>query len=178
MEASDEELMRQVAQGHAAAFRQLAARHAARGMGLARRVTGNAADAEEIVQDALLRVWLHAPRWRPVAAFKTWFYRIVLNLALNRRRGPQFVAIEQAGDLVDGSDHAALLETAEIDRQVLAAVGSLPERQRAAIALTYQDGFSNADSAAILGVSVSAFESLLVRAKRSLRQQLDAVMGE
>src|SRR6266481_183164 len=96
-EASDEDLMRRVAGGDERAFRLLARRYAARAVALARRVTGNDADAEEVVQEALLRVWTNAPRWRPLAAFRTWFYRIVLNLCLSRqRRKVPLVALEAA----------------------------------------------------------------------------------
>src|SRR5688572_3711350 len=173
MDASDEELMRRCADGDERAFRLLAGRYAGRAAGLARRVTGNDADADEVVQEALLRVWTNAPRWRPVAAFGTWFYRIVLNLCLNRRRGPSLVGIEQAGDPPDSAANAGeRMESDETDRHVAAAIQALPDRQRAAIALTYAEGFSNAEAAAILGISVSALEALLVRAKRSLRERL------
>ena len=78
--------MLKVARGDQAAFRLLAQRYTGRAVRLARRTTGSDADAEEIVQEALLRVWTNAPRWRPTAAFRTWFYRLVFNLSLNRRR--------------------------------------------------------------------------------------------
>src|SRR5205085_9504025 len=97
-EASDEELMVRIAAGNEPAFRELARRHTPLALGLARRVTANAAEAEEVVQEALLRVWINAPRWRPVASFRTWFYRIVLNLCLNRRRRAPFLPIETAGE--------------------------------------------------------------------------------
>ena len=91
-EASDEELLLRIAKGDERAFRMLAPRYAARAISLARGIVGNEADAEEIVQDAFLRVWVNAPRWRPQAAFRTWFYRIVFNLSLNRRRRAPFPA--------------------------------------------------------------------------------------
>jgi RNA polymerase sigma-70 factor (ECF subfamily) len=91
---SDEDLMARVGEGSEPAFRVLARRHLPRALGFARRVTGNSADAEEIAQEALLRVWTHAPRWRPVAAFRTWFYRVVLNLCLNRKRRSPFLPLD------------------------------------------------------------------------------------
>jgi RNA polymerase sigma-70 factor (ECF subfamily) len=171
---SDEDLMARVAQGEQTAFRALAARHAAAAIGLARRVTGSHADAEEIVQEALLRVWIHAPRWRPLASFRTWFYRVVLNLCLNRRRrhAPD-LPFEAAGDPADPApDPSARIEQDETDRRVAAAIAALPERQRAAIVLTYYQGCSNAETAHVLDTSVSAVETLLVRAKRGLRESL------
>lgn len=175
--ASDEDLMLRIAAGDEPAFRVLARRYAPLALRLARRVMGSSADAEEIVQEALLRVWVNAPRWRPVASFRTWFYRVVLNLCLNRKRRAPFLPIEDASDPVDPSpDAAARIERREVDRALAAAVAELPERQRAAIALTYHEGFSNAETAAALGTSVSAVETLLVRAKRALRRRLGPML--
>ena len=120
-------------------------------------ITGNSADAEEIAQEALLRVWTHAPSWRPVAAFRTWFYRVILNLSLNRRRRAPFLPLEQAGDIADpASDASATLERVETDRELAAAIARLPARQRDAILLTYREGLSNAETAAVLGTSCRA----------------------
>ena len=175
--ASDEDLMLRIAGGDEPAFRALAGRHAAPAVGLARRITGNSADAEEIVQEAVLRVWVNAPRWRQAAAFRTWFYRIVVNLCLNRRRRAPFAPLDEVPDPADpGPDALARLERREIEEAVARAIAGLPERQRAAIVLTYHEGLGNADAAAILGTSVSAIETLLVRAKRSLRQALGAMV--
>jgi RNA polymerase sigma-70 factor (ECF subfamily) len=175
--ASDEDLMLRIATGDEPAFRVLAGRYAPRALRLARRVMASSADAEEIVQEALLRVWINAPRWRPVASFRTWFYRVVINLCLNRKRRAPFLPIEDAKDPIDPNpDAEARMERREIDRALAAAVADLPERQRAAIALTYHEGCSNAETAAALGTSVSAVETLLVRAKRTLRQRLGPVL--
>jgi len=171
---SDEALMLRIARGDERAFRALAPRYAARAASLARHISGSEADAEDIVQEALLRVWIHAPRWRPEAAFRTWFYRIVFNLALNRKRRAPFAPLEAAGDPADPAIRAdAALLRAEEDRRIADAIAALPARQRSAIALTYNDELSNAEAANVLGTSVSAFETLLVRARRTLRVKLD-----
>ena len=171
---TDHDLMARAAQGDERAFRLLAERHAGRALGLARRILGNEAMAEDIVQDAFLRVWINAPRWRPQAQFRTWLYRIVVNLCLNAKR--------RAGDLpLDAADHVAdaapladaQLEARERDRHLAAAVDALPERQRAAIVLTYQEGLGNAEVADVLDTSISGVETLLVRAKRALRAAFD-----
>jgi RNA polymerase sigma-70 factor (ECF subfamily) len=171
---SDEALMLRIARGDERAFRALAPRYAARAASLARHISGSEADAEDIVQEALLRVWINAPRWRPEAAFRTWFYRIVFNLALNRKRRAPFAPLEAAGDPADPAIRAdAALLRAEEDRRIANAIAALPARQRSAIALTYNDELSNAEAASVLGTSVSAFETLLVRARRTLRVKLD-----
>lgn len=169
--------MLRIADGDEPAFRTLARRHLAHALGLARRITGNAADAEEVVQEALLRVWINAPRWRPAALFRTWFYRIIVNLCINRLRRAPFMPLDDTDYPPDPSPGAMeQIEGREVERAVAAAVAVLPARQRAAIVLTYHQGLSNAETAAVLGSSVSAVETLLVRAKRSLRRTLGAVL--
>jgi RNA polymerase sigma-70 factor (ECF subfamily) len=170
---SDHDLMARVAQGDGRAFQTLARRHAGKAVGLARRMLGSDALAEDIVQDALLRVWVNAPRWRPEAQFRTWLYRIVINACLNAKRRPEPLPIDAAGGVADPSPGAeTALEERERDRALNVAIDALPARQRAAIVLTYQDDLSNADAASVLGTSVSGLEALLVRARRTLREAL------
>ena len=179
MDDSDEALMARVARGDERAFRTLAGRHVPAMLGVARRILGNAADAEDVAQEAMLRVWTHAPRWQPLAQFRTWLTRVVVNLCLDRKRRAPWVALEAAGDIVDPSlgpgDKA---ESDERERLVKAAIAELPARQRAAITLTYGDGMSNAQVAEILGTSVSAVETLLVRGKQNMRRALDSVIDK
>ena len=101
MDDSDEALMARIAKGDQWAYRTLTGRHLPAMLGLARRILGNAADAEEVVQEAMLRVWTHAPRWQPLAAFRTWLTRIVVNLCLDRKRRASWVALEAAGEIVE-----------------------------------------------------------------------------
>lgn len=171
--ADDEALMARVAKGDQLAFRQLSERHVRGAHGLARRILQNHADAEEVVQEAFLRLWTNAPRWQPSAALRTWFYRIVVNLCLNRRRRQPFAPLEAAGDPVDPrADAAEALEASQTTKQVAAAMAELPERQRTALQLTYYEELSNADTAAIMGSSISGVEALLVRARKALRHRL------
>jgi RNA polymerase sigma-70 factor (ECF subfamily) len=166
----DHDLMARVAKGDERAFRTLAERHAGPALRLARRILGNEAMAEDVVQDALLRVWINAPRWQPTAAFRTWLYRIVVNLCLNARRRVSHLpldAAEQVADAARPPDEE--LQLRERDKRLAAAIDALPERQRAAILLTHQEGLSNADVAEVLDTSVSSIETLLVRARRTLR---------
>jgi RNA polymerase sigma-70 factor (ECF subfamily) len=171
---SDHDLMARAARGDERAFRTLVARHTSPALGLARRILRNDARAEEIVQDAMLRVWINAPRWRPEAAFRTWLYRVVVNLCLNEKRRPADLPLEHAGEPADPApDAVAALEARERDRSLAAAIDALPARQRAAIVLTYQEGLGNAEAAAVLDISVSGLEALLVRARRTLRAAFD-----
>lgn len=179
MDESDEALMAEVARGDERAYHRLTRRHLPAMLGLARRILGSTADAEDVVQEAMLRVWIHAPRWQPLAAFRTWLTRVVVNLCLDRKRRAGWVALEAAGEIVDPAPGAG--EQAEVDereRLLAMAVAELPDRQRAAIVLTYSEGMSNAQVAEVLGTTVSAVETLLVRGKQNLRRALRDVIDE
>jgi RNA polymerase sigma-70 factor (ECF subfamily) len=176
-EPSDEELMARIAAADQRAFETLSGRHLDGAYRLAFRITRNAADADEVVQEAMLRVWINAPRWRPEAAFRTWLYRVLVNLCLDRQRHAPFSALEAAGDPPDSApDAATRLEADETARVVAAALDGLPERQRIALVLTYYEGLTNAETAAVMASSVSGVEALLVRAKRALRRALGPLM--
>jgi RNA polymerase sigma-70 factor (ECF subfamily) len=148
-------------------------------LGLARRILGNAAEAEDVAQEAFIRVWTHAPRWQPLAQFRTWLTRVVTNLCLDRKRRAPWFELETAGDLVDPAPGAGeKAEDDERERMLAAAIEKLPVRQRSAIVLTYGEGMSNAQVAEILDTSVSAVETLLVRGKQNLRRALGGVIDK
>src|SRR3954468_19482748 len=179
MDDSDEALMARVAKGDQGAFRLLARRHLPAMVGLARRILGNAAEAEDVGQEAMLRVWTHAPKWQPLAAFKTWLTRVVVNLCLDRKRKTPLLDLEAAGEVADSAPGASeIAESAERERMLATAIQQLPERQRSAILLTYTEGLSNAEVAGVLGTSVSAVETLLVRGKQNLRRALGGLIDE
>jgi RNA polymerase sigma-70 factor (ECF subfamily) len=103
----------------------------------------------------------------------------VVNLCLDRKRRAPWVELEAAGDIVDQTpDAAEQAEQSERDRLVAKATAELLPRQRTAIVLTYGDGMSNAQVAEILDTSVSAVETLLVRAKQNLRKALGSASDE
>jgi RNA polymerase sigma-70 factor (ECF subfamily) len=173
-ENSDDGLLSQIAEGDRRAYAQLMDRHIDRAFALARRVLGNRSDAEDVVQDAFLKVWQKAGQWQPGRAqFSTWLYRVVVNRCLDLKRKPVNAALdnvaEQSDDRPDAYEDIA---TRQRNAKIQAAVADLPERQRTAIALSYTAGMSNAQAAETMEVSVKAFESLLVRAKRELRGRL------
>lgn len=176
-EADDSDLLRRIASGDRLAFARLARRHTPRALRLADRFLGRGAEAEEVVQEALLRVWTHAADWDPDrrARFTTWLHRVVANLCLDRLRRPTTAALETAPDLPDPAPGAPTLVA---DRQraalVRAAMADLPERQRAAITLFYFEDMTATTVAQTLDMTVAALESLLARARRSLRERLAA----
>ena len=176
---SDEALMGRIGRGDEAAFRLLARRYAGHAVALATRILGNRADAEDVTQDAMLRVWTNAPRWQPLAQFRTWLTRIVVNLCLDRQRRARWVALEAAGELVDPAHGpAAQQELDERERLLSEAIGRLPVRQRAAIVLVYREGMSHAQAADILDTTVSAVETLLARGKTALRREFNDDAGD
>lgn len=178
---TDEVLLRRIAGGDAPAFRQLAARHGPRVLAVARRTLGDGAEAEDIVQEVFVRLWQHAGRWQPGRAqLATWLHRVTVNLCLNHlqrvRNRTEPLDAEALESTVAPASVEGDVSAAERRRLVHAAVAQLPERQRAAVALFYTAGASTAEAAAALELSVKATESLLVRARRTLRERLAALL--
>ncbi len=181
----DDALMARAGRGDKSAFAVLVRRHLARATAIAQRILGNRSDAEEVVQEAFLRCWQKAPDWQPAespgsaakagerAQFATWLYRVLTNLCLDRRRRPQPVELEAAGEIADTRDDGfAQTERGEVGKRVAEAMARLPDRQRAALALCYYEDLGNIEAAAALNISIGALESLLVRGRRALRDSL------
>ncbi|MDR4306513.1 sigma-70 family RNA polymerase sigma factor [Chelatococcus sambhunathii] len=175
----DDALMARVAAGDQRAFARLVARHGPKAQALAHRFTGSAAEAEDIVQEAFWRVWRAAERWRPGGAkVSTWLHRIVVNLCVDRERRQRIRRFLPFADTFDppsddpDPEHE-LSDRDEIER-VREDIKALPARQRAALLLSADGERSNADIAKMLGSSEKAVESMLVRARRTLRAKLAA----
>ena len=166
--------MSRVAQGDRAALGELVGRHRDDVLRLAYRVLGRWDLAEDVAQDAFVRVQRAARRYRPTAAFTTWLHRIVVNLCLDtmRRRRPAPVAAPADTGECDP------IESAELGEVVRRAVGALPERQRVALVLRRYHGLTNQQVAEVTGWSESAVESLMVRAFSALREELSEMLGE
>lgn len=170
----DDELVMRVAQGDPAAARALVARKLPRLLSLAGRMLGVAAEAEDVAQEAFVRVWKQAPRWTPGAArFDTWLHRVALNLCYDRLRRRREVTMAEPPDQADEAPGPARgLEAADTGRRVTAALQALPDRQREAIVLCHYQELGNIEAAVAMGVSVEALESLLGRGRRALRAAL------
>lgn len=176
----DRGLMLRVVERDKQAFAGLAERHASTALGVAQRIVRNTADAEDVVQESLTRLWVFADRWNPEAArFSSWFYRIVTNQAISRLRRKttdSIDAIDEPSDATPGPYER--LAGREIGQAIAQSIAQLPARQRAAIALCYDQGLSCAEAAETMGVSVGTMESLLFRARRSLREWLSTLNAE
>ena len=166
--------MSRVASGDPAAARALVARKLPRLLSLAGRMLGDAAESEDVAQEAFLRVWRQAPKWRPGAArFDTWLHRVALNLCydrLRRRRELAYAEPPERADEGPGPDRG--LQAQDTGRRVAQALQALPDRQREAIVLCHYQELGNIEAAAVMGVSVEAMESLLGRGRRALRAAL------
>ena len=177
---SDEELMALVAAGDNAAFRRLMARHIGRAIRVAETVVRGSAEADDIAQEAFIRIWRNASAFDPkVARFTTWMHRIVVNLSIDRKRRNGSGHAPLPEDLPDAGESALDgLLAAEQQDTVQCALNELPDRQRAAIALFHFEGLSGRDSALAMNLSESAFESLLTRARSALRQRVLTTLDE
>ncbi|MGR3782842.1 MAG: RNA polymerase sigma factor [Albimonas sp.] len=170
----DDALMARAAAGEQAASRALIARHGPRALGLAVSMLADRAEAEDVAQEAMLRLWKQAPKWRPgEAQVGTWLHRVVQNLAIDRLRRRRRWSQEDPPERPDGAPGAeARLAEADRAAALRGAISALPDRQRAALTLRHFAELSNPEIAARLELSVEAVESLLARARRSLAAAL------
>jgi RNA polymerase sigma-70 factor (ECF subfamily) len=175
MNDPDAELVRRAGLGDARAAETLVRAHVGRILGLARRLLGDAAEAEDVAQDTFVQLWRHAAKWRvDEAKFSTWLHRVAVNLCYDRlRKRGRWIGEEAAMQIPANEPHAAntILANQRAAR-VNAALATLPERQRAAIALCHYEEMSNIEAAAVLNISVDALESLLARGRRALKAAL------
>ncbi len=170
----DDALMARAAAGEQAASRALIARHGPRALGLAISMLSDRAEAEDVAQEAMLRLWKQAPKWRPgEAQVGTWLHRVVQNLAIDRLRRRRRWSQEDPPERPDGAPSVeARLAEADRAAALRAAVAALPDRQRAALTLRHFAELSNPEIAERLDLSVEAVESLLSRARRGLAAAL------
>ncbi len=189
---SDWDLMRRTAEGDMAAFKQLVERHQRGVINLAHRFLDNREEAEDAAQEVFLRVLKAASKYRPEAMFTTWLYRIAANMCLNelrRRKRVQEVSLESSDQYDEKRSGAGIvapeetrpdmnMEREERNRIIQESLDTLPPNQRMAVILRRFEDLSYEEIAEVLHVSVSSVESLLFRAKQTLRKKLSPYVYE
>lgn len=175
-ETSDDNLILRLAAGDDTAFALLLDRHLGMIHRLGWRLLGDRSEAEDVAQEAFLRLWNNAAGWRPgEAGLKSWLYRVAFNLSHDRLRRRRLVLMDEPPETVDPAPRPGeAMEEDEPGMAVRNALGRLPERQRAALVLSYYEGLSQAEAAGLLEISEEALESLLARGRRKLREVLGA----
>ena len=174
----DEDLLSAFARGDRAAARVLTLRLTPKVLAHASRLLGNRAEAEEIAQEAMLRLWRQAPHWRAgEARITTWLYRVVANLCIDRQRRARggAVALDAVAEPADPArDVPARMQDRARAQALHAALGGLPARQRQAVVLRHIEGCANPEIAEIMETTVEAVESLTTRGRRALAAALSA----
>lgn len=182
-EIGDEALLVLYANGDRDAARALTARLLPRVLGYAARLLGDRTEAEDVAQEAMIRLWRIAPDWRSGEAKVTsWLYRVVTNLCTDRQRSRRRRAADALDDVAEPADGApgALAGMIEADRMAAlqAALATLPDRQRQAVVLRHIEGLTNPEIAQVMEIGVEAVESLTARGKRALQAALAGRQSE
>lgn len=188
----DAKLMLKFAKGEISAFEQLLKKYKESVINIAYRFIQDRAEAEDIAQDVFLRVYYSAKRYKPVSKFSTWIYKITKNVCLNRLRAQKrFRTVfldtpvsSDEGEIIQETPNSKPnhplenLEKMELKHVVKEAIDSLPPNQRMAIILQKYEGLSYKEISEIIGCSISAVDSLLQRAKQSLKKKLASYFGK
>ncbi|WP_394355461.1 MULTISPECIES: RNA polymerase sigma factor [unclassified Meridianimarinicoccus] len=173
-------LLARYATGDRVAARELVQRLSPSALAVAQRMLGNRGDAEDVVQEALLRLWKIAPDWESGRArVSTWLYRVVLNLCTDRLRKHRPAQMPEGWDAED--DAPAAFEALQTKARTAAldqALQTLPDRQRQAVILREIQGLANPEIAGIMEISVEAVESLVARGRRGLKAALSGKREE
>lgn len=171
---SDAALMARIGMCDAQAFRVVVERHAVMVRRMAYRMLGDVTDAEDVTQEAFLRLWNKADQWRPgTTGLGAWINRVAMNLCLDQLRRRRFNSDGEVPEQVDQAAAADAVIDSERSRALVArCLASLSERHRAAIVLTYYEEMPNIMAADVLDMKLKAFESLLYRARQTLRETL------
>ncbi|MFW8602256.1 RNA polymerase sigma factor [Desulfobacterota bacterium M19] len=172
----DARLMARAAGGDVEAFGGLVRRHQNTAWRIAYRFLGDSAEAEDIVQEAFLRIWEAAPRYRPTAAFSSYLYRVVVRLCIDnaRKKRPMPVDNIVVADTASPGPAAALIRR-EREALIRQTLNALSARQRMAVILKYYEGLSYGEIAQALTTTTKAVERLLGRAREALKRQLSNV---
>jgi RNA polymerase sigma-70 factor, ECF subfamily len=176
IEPSDHQLMERTARGDREAFSALIRRHQRLVLSVAYRFLSDRSQAEDAGQEVFLRLWKHAARYRPDTAIEAYLRTLTVNYCLDMRRKPKLLALaggqEPQGE---GDPHGDLLAT-ERRGALDSALQSLAPAQRMAVVLFHGEGLAVKEVARLLDTSPKAAESLLSRARATLRERLGPIL--
>ena len=183
MDRSESEIIAEVAKGNLPAFREIVESYQNPLLNYVYKYTGDWASAEDISQEVFLRVFKTAKEYRPLSSFKTWLFKIATNLCLNElrdnkihRNAIDIFELNEAGFVAALASKCPSpireMENRELSSTLKEAIKSLPENQRVALLLHKYSGFSYLEISQMMNCSISAVESLIHRARKSLRKQL------
>jgi RNA polymerase sigma-70 factor, ECF subfamily len=169
---SDDALLDRMRDDDTEAYRLLVERHIDRAYALALRIMKRPADAEDVTQEAFIKTWQKRHAWQSGRAkFSTWLYRVIVNRCIDLQRAPRNHCLEDVPEPPDDKDDApATIQKRQLYGQLDEALAQLPQQQRAALALSYFEDQSNGEIAEVMGLTVSAVESLLKRGRQKLRE--------
>lgn len=169
----DAELMQAVAGGNASASRIVVDLYLSSSYRLALRILGDASLAEDMAQEAFIRLWKQAPKWQAQARIGTWLHRVTHNLCVDYLRRQRRYSDEEVPDVADPAPTVLEQQARrQIGDKVTEALQKLPARQRIAISLVHFEECGNIEAAEIMNISVDALESLLARGRRKLKELL------
>jgi RNA polymerase sigma-70 factor (ECF subfamily) len=173
-DAVDAALVGRLRTGDPTAFRDLVARHIAVVASIARRMLKDEAEAEDIAQEAMLRLWRSAAGLElGPGGLRPWLRRVTSNLCIDRvRSGQRTIVTDEVPEVAEPPTQVTNLEGQELSVRVAAAMQALPERQRLALTLFHHEGLSQVEVGQAMGISDEAVESLLARARRALKSSL------
>jgi RNA polymerase sigma-70 factor, ECF subfamily len=173
-ESADAHLLAAAGGGNQNAFSQLVKRHYPVVYRVVWRMMSGHADSQDVTQEAFLRLWNNPKQLRDASALRGWLIRVATNLVNDRHRGQPTLALTEANEPEDTRDVAPeALERQRVSRRIDAAIARLPDRQRLVLTLVHFEQFSNIKAAEAMEMSVDALESLLARARRALKQDLN-----
>ncbi len=170
---ADEDLMLAVRQGDFNAFAQLVVRHQTSAWRAAYRFLGDSAEAEDVAQEAFLKILDAAAHYQPTARFRTYLYRVITRLCLDLARKKRPGYHDELPDFAEaGPSPLDVLTVRECRHDIRKALDLLPPNQRMAVILRYDEGLGYADIAVALETSPKAVERLLARARATLEKLL------
>jgi RNA polymerase sigma-70 factor (ECF subfamily) len=175
-EKDDEELLGLIQHGSQEAFSVLVQRHTERFYRLAYRYLQSKETAEDVVQDAFVKLWEDPGKWQAERnnKFTTWFYRVVVNLCLDwqKKKKPLELGDQELSIADDRDTPDSAMIHAQEQKILEKEIAALPERQRTALNLCFDEGLSNQEAAEVMGLKLKALQSLVMRAKTTLKERL------